>query len=178
MVSEFNRVTDPRPVCDPRQCFGAAADRTDVSGRLCEVRACSNVRLTGDSAQISGCMLGSLRRVNVSFSQVLPTLRLAGCCHSLLTEHNSKKRSDISPCSPARPASSASALAMPEAAKRPPSVLSIQSHVVHGYVGNKCAVLPLNLLGFEVDPINSVQVKITVDSEAAVEHTSASLADY
>ncbi|KAK9825962.1 hypothetical protein WJX74_001552 [Apatococcus lobatus] len=46
---------------------------------------------------------------------------------------------------------------MPEAATRPPSVLSIQSHVVHGYVGNKCAVLPLNLLGFEVDPINSVQ---------------------
>ncbi len=33
-----------------------------------------------------------------------------------------------------------------------PRVLSIQSHVVHGYVGNKCAVLPLQLLGFEVDP--------------------------
>eukprot|EP00898_Chlorokybus_atmophyticus_P001943 jgi/Chlat1/274/Chrsp1S03166 len=26
-----------------------------------------------------------------------------------------------------------------------------------GYVGNKCAVFPLQLLGFEVDPINSVQ---------------------
>jgi pyridoxine kinase len=38
-----------------------------------------------------------------------------------------------------------------------PRVLSIQSHVVHGYVGNKCAVLPLNRLGFEVDAINSVQ---------------------
>ena len=38
-----------------------------------------------------------------------------------------------------------------------PRVLSIQSHVVHGYVGNKCAVLPLQLLGFDVDPINSVQ---------------------
>lgn len=36
-------------------------------------------------------------------------------------------------------------------------VLSIQSHVVHGYVGNKCAVFPLQVLGFEVDPINSVQ---------------------
>jgi len=36
-------------------------------------------------------------------------------------------------------------------------VLSIQSHTVHGYVGNKCAVFPLQLLGFEVDPINSVQ---------------------
>jgi len=31
-----------------------------------------------------------------------------------------------------------------------PRVLSIQSHVVHGYVGNKCAVFPLQLLGFEV----------------------------
>jgi pyridoxine kinase len=36
-------------------------------------------------------------------------------------------------------------------------VLSIQSHVVSGYVGNKCAVLPLQLLGFDVDPIMSVQ---------------------
>uniref|UniRef100_A0A914KR17 Pyridoxal kinase n=1 Tax=Meloidogyne incognita TaxID=6306 RepID=A0A914KR17_MELIC len=35
-------------------------------------------------------------------------------------------------------------------------VLSIQSHVVHGYVGNKCAVFPLQLFGFEVDSINSV----------------------
>lgn len=35
-------------------------------------------------------------------------------------------------------------------------VLSIQSHVVHGYVGNKAAVFPLQLLGFDVDIINSV----------------------
>ena len=38
-----------------------------------------------------------------------------------------------------------------------PRVLSIQSHTVHGYVGNKSAVFPLQLLGFEVDFINSVQ---------------------
>ena len=36
-------------------------------------------------------------------------------------------------------------------------VLSIQSHVVSGYVGNKSAAFPLQLLGFEVDTINSVQ---------------------
>lgn len=60
-------------------------------------------------------------------------------------------------------------------------VLSIQSHVVHGYVGNKVATYPLQvcypsfkvkisensinrtiyfhhqLLGFDVDPLNSVQ---------------------
>jgi pyridoxine kinase len=35
-------------------------------------------------------------------------------------------------------------------------VLSIQSHVVHGYVGNKAAVFPLQLLGYDVDFINSV----------------------
>ncbi|CAH0751488.1 unnamed protein product [Diatraea saccharalis] len=38
-----------------------------------------------------------------------------------------------------------------------PRVLSIQSHVVHGYVGNKSAVFPLQVLGFEVDSINTVQ---------------------
>ncbi|XP_017465856.1 PREDICTED: pyridoxal kinase [Rhagoletis zephyria] len=37
-------------------------------------------------------------------------------------------------------------------------VLSIQSHVVHGYVGNKSATFPLQVLGFEVDAINSVQL--------------------
>ncbi|GJD10009.1 V-type proton ATPase catalytic subunit A [Galdieria sulphuraria] len=36
-------------------------------------------------------------------------------------------------------------------------VLSIQSHVVSGYVGNKAAVFPLQLLGFDVDPIHTVQ---------------------
>ncbi|CAB3988199.1 Pyridoxal kinase [Paramuricea clavata] len=36
-------------------------------------------------------------------------------------------------------------------------VLSIQSHVVHGYVGNKSATFPLQVHGFEVDAINSVQ---------------------
>ncbi|PAV80001.1 hypothetical protein WR25_07713 isoform B [Diploscapter pachys] len=36
-------------------------------------------------------------------------------------------------------------------------VLSIQSHVVHGYAGNKCSVFPLQMNGFEVDFINSVQ---------------------
>ncbi|CAN0554829.1 unnamed protein product, partial [Laminaria digitata] len=34
---------------------------------------------------------------------------------------------------------------------------SVQSHVVRGYVGNKCAVFTLQLLGFDVDPVNSVQ---------------------
>ncbi|KAG2483428.1 hypothetical protein HYH03_017683 [Edaphochlamys debaryana] len=38
-----------------------------------------------------------------------------------------------------------------------PRVLSVQSHVVHGYVGNKCAVFPLQVLGLEVDPVHSVQ---------------------
>ena len=36
-------------------------------------------------------------------------------------------------------------------------VLSIQSHVVSGHVGNKAAVFPLQVLGFDVDFINSVQ---------------------
>ncbi|KAJ1908929.1 hypothetical protein IWQ60_011450 [Tieghemiomyces parasiticus] len=38
-----------------------------------------------------------------------------------------------------------------------PRVLSIQSHVVSGYVGNKAATFPLQLLGFDVDAINTVQ---------------------
>ncbi|KAM6447073.1 pyridoxal kinase isoform X3 [Python bivittatus] len=36
-------------------------------------------------------------------------------------------------------------------------VLSIQSHVVRGYVGNKAATFPLQVLGFEIDTVNSVQ---------------------
>jgi len=37
-------------------------------------------------------------------------------------------------------------------------VLSIQSHVVSGYVGNKSATFPLQVLGFDVDAVNSVQL--------------------
>lgn len=36
-------------------------------------------------------------------------------------------------------------------------ILSIQSHTVYGYVGNKASVFPLQLLGFDVSSINSVQ---------------------
>eukprot|EP00123_Amoebidium_parasiticum_P004910 comp16184_c0_seq1/m.13814 comp16184_c0_seq1/g.13814 ORF comp16184_c0_seq1/g.13814 comp16184_c0_seq1/m.13814 type:complete len:371 (-) comp16184_c0_seq1:49-1161(-) len=36
-------------------------------------------------------------------------------------------------------------------------VLSIQSHVVSGYVGNKSATFPLQVLGYDVDALNSVQ---------------------
>lgn len=37
------------------------------------------------------------------------------------------------------------------------SILSVQSHVAYGHVGNRSAVFPLELLGFEVWPINTVQ---------------------
>ncbi|MDR3187211.1 MAG: pyridoxal kinase [Holosporaceae bacterium] len=36
-------------------------------------------------------------------------------------------------------------------------ILSIQSHVSYGYVGNKAAVFPLQSLGFDVVPVNTVQ---------------------
>ena len=37
------------------------------------------------------------------------------------------------------------------------SILSIQSHVAYGHVGNSAAVFPLQRLGFEVWPVHSVQ---------------------
>ncbi|AQZ18223.1 BUD17 (YNR027W) [Zygosaccharomyces parabailii] len=37
------------------------------------------------------------------------------------------------------------------------NVLSIQSHVVHGYVGNKAATFPLQYRGWNVDALNTVQ---------------------
>mmetsp|Transcript_27989 Transcript_27989/g.70837 ORF Transcript_27989/g.70837 Transcript_27989/m.70837 type:complete len:673 (+) Transcript_27989:133-2151(+) len=46
--------------------------------------------------------------------------------------------------------------ALSAAAQSRRRVLSIQSHVVHGYVGNKSAIFPLQLLNFDVDPVNSV----------------------
>lgn len=36
-------------------------------------------------------------------------------------------------------------------------ILSIQSHVAYGYVGNKAAVFPLQRLGYDVIPIHTVQ---------------------
>jgi len=37
------------------------------------------------------------------------------------------------------------------------SILSIQSHVAFGYVGNRAAVFPLQRLGFDVTAVNTVQ---------------------
>lgn len=39
-----------------------------------------------------------------------------------------------------------------------PKVLSMQSHVVYGYAGNKAAVFPMQRLGIEVSPIYTVQL--------------------
>ncbi|AMD20597.1 HDL147Cp [Eremothecium sinecaudum] len=39
-----------------------------------------------------------------------------------------------------------------------PRLLSTQSHVVHGYVGNKAATFPLQCRGWDVDCVNSVQL--------------------
>jgi pyridoxine kinase len=43
------------------------------------------------------------------------------------------------------------------ASPMPAAILSIQSHVVHGHVGNSAAVFALQRLGFEVWPIHTVQ---------------------
>lgn len=37
------------------------------------------------------------------------------------------------------------------------AILSIQSHVAYGYVGNKAAVYPLQAMGYDVWPVNTVQ---------------------
>lgn len=37
-------------------------------------------------------------------------------------------------------------------------ILSIQSHVVSGYVGNRASTFPLNLLGLDVDVLNTTQL--------------------
>ena len=39
----------------------------------------------------------------------------------------------------------------------PMNILSIQSHVAYGHVGNAAAVFPLQRLGIEVWPIHTVQ---------------------
>eukprot|EP00252_Welwitschia_mirabilis_P018825 TRINITY_DN4215_c0_g2_i2.p1 TRINITY_DN4215_c0_g2~~TRINITY_DN4215_c0_g2_i2.p1 ORF type:complete len:353 (+),score=45.81 TRINITY_DN4215_c0_g2_i2:198-1256(+) len=83
----------------------------------------------------------------------------AGCCHGQITHYQSFKTSKSTNKEPifrikclrmaTRPR-----VSLPSDTGR---VLSIQSHTVQGYVGNKAAVYPLQILGFDVDPINSVQ---------------------
>ena len=54
---------------------------------------------------------------------------------------------------------------------RPARVLSIQSHVVHGHVGNKSAIFPMQLLGLDVDPVRSKPQQITETSSTKVRLT-------
>jgi len=44
-----------------------------------------------------------------------------------------------------------------QALVRPMNILSIQSHVTYGHVGNSAAVFPLQRLGFEVWPLHTLQ---------------------
>lgn len=46
---------------------------------------------------------------------------------------------------------------IPRPGERTRRVLSVQSHVVHGYVGNKAATFPLQYRGWDVDALNTVQ---------------------
>ena len=69
--------------------------------------------------------------------------------HIIMAESGAAAKSDAVP-------SSHSAAVMRDEELDQGRVLSIQSHVVHGYVGNKSATFPLQLLGFDVDPVNSV----------------------
>ncbi|KAL7421924.1 putative pyridoxal kinase [Cryptotrichosporon argae] len=48
-------------------------------------------------------------------------------------------------------------MAAPAAPAAPGRILSVQSHVVSGYVGNRAATFPLQMLGYDVDVINTVQ---------------------
>lgn len=56
------------------------------------------------------------------------------------------------------PSTSASASAYSVTDMALPRMLSIQSHTVHGYVGNKAAVFPLQALAIDVDFINTVSL--------------------
>lgn len=47
-------------------------------------------------------------------------------------------------------------LQMSTTSKGFPRILSIQSHIVHGFVGNKAAAFPLQTMGYDVDCINTV----------------------
>ena len=52
--------------------------------------------------------------------------------------------------------SSVASVALFSTVARPPSVLSIQSHVVYGHAGNSAATFPLRRLGVNVWPLNTV----------------------
>ena len=52
-------------------------------------------------------------------------------------------------------------------------ILSVQSHVVHGVVGNKAAVFPLQAMGFEVDVVNTVSLSNRPDLPNGAAHINA-----
>lgn len=58
----------------------------------------------------------------------------------------------------ARMSSSSQSCAVATTARPTQRVLSIQSHTVHGFVGNKAATFPLQCLGFNVDAINTISL--------------------
>lgn len=72
-------------------------------------------------------------------------------------------------------------MGLPEASDSGLRVLSIQSHVVSGYVGNKAAVFPLQLLGYDVDVLPSVTLANHTGyahGAAGLRHTAEEVAEW
>lgn len=145
-VQRLRRTASCLPLCPCARSAQHGSFRTlycslDVAGAFqhaLQERAC-------ESALRSGMRLARALtdpRLAVGTAQ---RLRYAACCRS------QRAVSAMAAAAGGNAESSAAPVA--------PRVLSIQSHVVSGYVGNKCATLPLQLLGFDVDPIMSVQVR-------------------
>ena len=54
--------------------------------------------------------------------------------------------------------SSTASLSPSDTTTTTPRILSIQSYTVHGYVGNKAAMFPLQCMGYNVDAINTAEL--------------------
>lgn len=52
------------------------------------------------------------------------------------------------------------------------NILSIQSHVTYGHVGNSAAVFPLQRIGHEVWPVHTVNFPITLVTASGEENSS------
>lgn len=98
---------------------------------------------------------GSVASVRPAAASTIKFVVQRYACHFAAATRAVRRTSAMPPAAADAPSLQADGAAGPSDAT--PRVLSIQSHVVHGYVGNKCATFPLQRLGFEVDPVMSVQ---------------------
>ncbi|CAG9461578.1 unnamed protein product [Pedinophyceae sp. YPF-701] len=143
------------------------ADQVCVCGQLRSLAMASDVQVQGGQRDAGRdgwkCACMPLCFASRGPSSVRSSLKACSAEGRVHRQPLSHERTGNTPCCTSsrrkRPAGTVmAARGARQAAESAGKCLSVQSHVVSGYVGNRCAIFTLQMLGLDADAVNTVQL--------------------